>query len=705
MTRISSRSLVGLGLGVLLAACTAAPPRVSTPPRVESEGPAAHDGRDHDPRGHDEVTLAFAGDVHFQIQVAALLDDPRGLGPISRVLSDADVTMVNLESAITQQDTWDPKDLERPADRYWFRAPARALDVLADAGVDVVTVANNHGADLGEPGLQDTLRAAGNAPLAVVGLGRDRAAAFTPYQVHVHGTDLAFLAADASELESSSPVWTAGPRTPGLAAAREARPRVLLEAVRRASEDTDVVVVYLHWGREDRACPTAMQRTAARALAAAGADVIVGSHAHVLLGSGWQEDTYVNYGLGNFVWYTGARPDTGVLRLRLVDGKVTSDRWTPARIGPLGGRPLPLSGREARRAGDRWRAGRGCAGLASGPDSPAATPFRASVQRVTPLLRARMRSSLRAGCPVAARDLRHLRVTYVGFDGRSRVGELVVGAAYAHDVVTVFRKLYEAHWPIRRMRLVDAYGGDDQRSMAADNTSGFNCRRVDGSRHWSDHAFGAAIDVDPVENPYVTGATVAPPGSRRFASIDRSAGAPVPQGTITVDDVVVRAFAAIGWKWGGSWTDPDFQHFFAAGRRLESHALCSRSRSSATKSATAWMTEGSRRILRWPRPSVVTSRAPTTRAKSATSAYAVWRSPRSVTTSVGRGSNWAAWTRASNSDTGRPIHSSSERSKARRTRGPNPKACWNWASSDSLSTIGAMNTSRSVPSQPNRRAR
>jgi hypothetical protein len=564
MTRISSRTLAVLGLGLLVVASTSAPPRVTSSPSVEVQGPAAGIGRDENLH-HSEVTLAFAGDVHFQIQVAALLDDPRGLGPISRALSDADVTMLNLESAITERGSWDPKSLERPEDRYWFRAPARALDVLADAGVDVVTVANNHGADLGTVGLQDTLLAARNAPLAVIGVGQDRAHAFAPYRVRVHGTDLAFLAADASPLESTSPTWSAGRRTPGLAAAREPRPQTLLRAVRRADRDADVVVVYLHWGRDMQACPTSSQRITARALADAGADVIVGSHAHVPLGSGWQQDTYVNYGLGNFVWYTDSSPDTGVLRLRLVDGQVASDRWTPARIGPLGGSPRPLSGDARRRALADWEVRRCCAGLDSRPSTGQAR-FSASVQSLTPSLRERMRTSHRAGCPVPWRELRYLRLSYVGFDGLSHTGELVVAAAYARDVVGVFHELYDARWPIRRMRLVDAYGGDDDRSMVADNTSGFNCRRVNGSKEWSAHALGAAIDLNPVQNPYLTGSAVAPLAGRRFAELDRSAGARVPEGTIRSGDVVVRAFAAIGWTWGGSWAEPDFQHFSAGPR-------------------------------------------------------------------------------------------------------------------------------------------
>ena len=575
MTRMSSRSLLGLGLGLLVVACTTSPrttsSRTTSSPSTEAQRPLAHIGRANQQRHHD-VTIAFAGDVHFQIQVAALLDDPRGLGPISRALSDADITMVNLESAITERDSWDPKSLERPEDRYWFRAPPRALDVLADAGVDVVTVANNHGADLGASGLQDTLRAARVAPLAVVGVGGDRAEAFTPYRVRVRGTDLAFLGADASPLESSSSVWTAGPRTAGLAAAREPRPRTLLRAVAQASREADVVVVYVHWGRDMQPCPTSRQRTTAAALASAGADVIVGSHAHVLLGSGWQQDTYVNYGLGNFVWYHDHPSDTGVLRLRLKGGRVVSDRLTPARIGPLGGSPRPLTGVARHRAIADWQVRRGCAGLASTPMRSGAATFHATVERVTPFLRGRMRTSHHAGCPVPWRELRYLQLDYVGFDDRAHVGELVVAEPYARDVVGVFRRLYDARWPIRRMRLVDAYGGDDEASMGADNTSGYNCRRVTGTPRWSDHAFGAAIDLNPAENPYLTGSSVAPRGSRRFATLERSAGSAVPAGTITSGDVVVRAFAAIGWEWGGSWKQPDFQHFSVSSRTAQEHA-------------------------------------------------------------------------------------------------------------------------------------
>jgi hypothetical protein len=230
-----------------------------------------------------DVTLAFAGDIHFQLHLAALLERPqRALGPIARVLADADLTMVNLESAITHRGTPEPKEREVPDSRYYFRTRPAALDVLAAAGVDVVTMANNHGADYGPVGVADTLAGIRTSPVAVVGIGRNRRAAFTPYRVTIRGTDFALIGANGSMREGASSVWAAGPTNPGLAAAHADRPRALLGAVRAASRQDDIVIIYLHWGAELQGCPTHWQRTTARALAEAGADIIVGSHDEVV---------------------------------------------------------------------------------------------------------------------------------------------------------------------------------------------------------------------------------------------------------------------------------------------------------------------------------------------------------------------------------------------------------------------------------------
>lgn len=154
-----------------------------------------------------------------------------------------------------------------------------------------------------------------------------------------------------------------------------------------------------------------------------------------------------------------------------------------------------------------------------------------------------------------------MTVTYVGFDGDAHRGRLIVHRRWARDVLEVFARLYHHAFAIRRVRLVDRYGADDRASMRADNTSAFNCRFVAGTSTWSQHAFGAAIDVNPVENPYVSGDHVSPRRGRRYLDRDD-----VRPGMIVRRDVVWRAFRSIGWSWGGDWTGAkDYQHFSATG--------------------------------------------------------------------------------------------------------------------------------------------
>jgi D-alanyl-D-alanine carboxypeptidase-like protein len=173
-----------------------------------------------------------------------------------------------------------------------------------------------------------------------------------------------------------------------------------------------------------------------------------------------------------------------------------------------------------------------------------------------------LRHSYRAGCPVGPAELRTVRLTYWGFDGRRHAGRLVVHRRVTSDVVRVFRRLYETRFPIRRVVPVSRYRGSDDASMAADNTSAFNCRFVSGTSRWSTHAYGLAIDVNPVENPYVFSGTARPPAGRRYL-----ARAPYRPGMAVEGGVLVRAFESVGWKWGGRWRgSPDYQHFSTTGR-------------------------------------------------------------------------------------------------------------------------------------------
>jgi hypothetical protein len=187
-------------------------------------------------------------------------------------------------------------------------------------------------------------------------------------------------------------------------------------------------------------------------------------------------------------------------------------------------------------------------------------PFAHSVSPVT---RAELPHSWRSGCPVAPSALRRVRLSHWGFDGRVHTGALVVNESAVRDVVVVFRRLYGARFPVRRMRPIDAYGGDDERSLAADNTAAFNCRYAvgPGPRRWSTHAYGLAIDVNPVENPYLESGRVHPRAGRAY--LNRSRFRP---GMAVRGRALVRAFAAVGWQWGGRWRGtPDYQHFSSTG--------------------------------------------------------------------------------------------------------------------------------------------
>lgn len=292
------------------------------------EAPAATPTATGAPAPRSTAVLAFAGDVHFEGAAAAGITD--GLGSAFSVLAAADAAVVNLETAITARGEPAPKE-------YTFRAPPQALSALREAGVDAVSLANNHGMDYGATGLTDTLAAGREAGLAIIGAGADAAAAFAPWRATLNGIDVAVLAATDVLDTSTIDDWTAGPDSAGLASAKD--PQRLLGAVREQARQADVVAVMLHWGVERTVCPTDDQQELAALLAAAGADVVVGSHAHVLQPDATVGDAYVHYGLGNFVWYSsgGAGARTGVVTVTVDHDGVVATRWHPATI--TDGRP------------------------------------------------------------------------------------------------------------------------------------------------------------------------------------------------------------------------------------------------------------------------------------------------------------------------------------------------------------------------------
>ena len=204
-------------------------------------------------------------------------------------------------------------------------------------------------------------------------------------------------------------------------------------------------------------------------------------------------------------------------------------------------------------------------GIPAAPVHAATRPdYTATIERLPRGIRAWMNGvSWRPGCPVPLRDLRLIRLRYWGFDRQAHRGRLVVHADVARKVVRIFRRLYLASFPIRQMRLVDYYGADDRTSMEHDNTSAFNCRwRAGQPGVWSQHAYGRAIDVNPVENPYVWSGGVSPSNGAPF--VNRSNRR---RGMIFHGDAVWWAFRYQSWEWGGDWIDvKDYQHFSRNGR-------------------------------------------------------------------------------------------------------------------------------------------
>jgi poly-gamma-glutamate capsule biosynthesis protein CapA/YwtB (metallophosphatase superfamily) len=303
------------------------------------------------------ATLAFAGDVNFARRTARLLDDPAtAFGPVSSVLRSADLTALNLETAVTSRGVPQPKT-------YHFRTTAAAFTALRGAGVDLVTMANNHVLDYGQAGLADTLAAARAARFPYIGIGVNAAAAWAPYVTAIHGIKIAIIGvSQVAELASS---WVATRTRPGEANAINLA--ATLAAVRAARRLAPVVIVFMHWGTEGQTCPDANQLSLAPRLAAAGATIIIGAHAHVLQGSGWLGRTFVAYGMGNFLWWEHSySTSTGILELTLHRRAPLTARFIPAVVSAAG-RPVVLRGAKARQAAASYARLRSCTGLRSRP--------------------------------------------------------------------------------------------------------------------------------------------------------------------------------------------------------------------------------------------------------------------------------------------------------------------------------------------------
>ena len=280
-------------------------------------------------------TLLAGGDVLLD------LTEPEGVDPFTKVepsLSSADVAIVNLEMAITERG--EPYDKE-----FVFRAPGSAALTLAGAGVDVVSLANNHILDFGSVGLEDTISVLDEVGILRPGAGANNAEAYAP-RVLVLDNEIRVAFVSASAIIPGG--FSAGAERPGIADAKWAIPRVLA-AVRAAASGNDVVVVSIHWGVERATCPSQDQRGLAQQLIEAGANLILGHHPHVLQPIETFDRTVIAYSLGNFAWHPryGITGDTGVLEI-FFDGPIVEGyQFHPHILDYLGG-AMPVD------SGDRY---------------------------------------------------------------------------------------------------------------------------------------------------------------------------------------------------------------------------------------------------------------------------------------------------------------------------------------------------------------
>jgi poly-gamma-glutamate capsule biosynthesis protein CapA/YwtB (metallophosphatase superfamily) len=347
----------------------------TTPPTKHHEASAHESFPAHSPLNPDwkgsgkPVTLAFGGDVHFEAAVGSRLtaDPATALGnTVSELLGGSQLRMVNLESALTNGTCPQPQSKQ-----YIFYAPPTALTALRNATVTVVSQANDHALDCGQTGLAQGLAVAKNVNFPMVGVGADAAQAFAPYRTTIGGQRIAIIAATQTIAANLTSTWTATSSQGGVASALN--PTQLIRAVQTARRTSDTVVVYLNWGTETVACPDPQQEPLTQQLVKAGADIVVGTGAHVLLGAGYLGNAYIDYGLGNLAFYDNTAPETnsGVLLITVKGRHVLGSTFRPATI--VNGLPQPLTGTPAATAIQSWLEARSCTNLSATPTSSQAT--------------------------------------------------------------------------------------------------------------------------------------------------------------------------------------------------------------------------------------------------------------------------------------------------------------------------------------------
>jgi poly-gamma-glutamate capsule biosynthesis protein CapA/YwtB (metallophosphatase superfamily) len=287
---------------------------------------------------HTTITMGFVGDIMLGGKVADLLEENGFDYPyrlMKPYIENSDIMVGNMESPVTERGIPQEKS-------YVFRTSPEALPAMAQAGFDLMTLGNNHMLDYGIIGLKDTLKEMNNAGILTVGAGLTSEEAYRPEIINKNGIRVAFVGASRVIPE---PSWAAGKNKPGVAVTYDPKP--VLTSIAKADREADLVVVLVHWGEEQSEIPNEDQRRLAYHYIDAGADLVIGSHPHVLQGVEWYKGKAIAYSLGNFIFSTSMNANTwnsGLLQATCDSSGQCSLRWIP--VFTKWAQPRPLNPEE-----------------------------------------------------------------------------------------------------------------------------------------------------------------------------------------------------------------------------------------------------------------------------------------------------------------------------------------------------------------------
>jgi poly-gamma-glutamate capsule biosynthesis protein CapA/YwtB (metallophosphatase superfamily) len=312
------------------------------PPILEGEASGGAINASSEPAEKPVARLGFVGDILLNGTIGDLIEAEGPLAPwegVRELLSSADITCGNLECAVGTTGT------PIPGKTWTFRAEPATLQGLADSGLDVVSLANNHTLDFGEECLLETVDLVRAAGLGTIGAGADEAAAREPFIREVNGVKVGIL---ATAVTVPTPDWAAKPDKPGIAVDYPGWFPGIVASIQDLSQRVDVVVVYVHWGDERTPAPVQWIERVHTAMRDAGAHAIIGSHPHVLHGVRYDGSTVTAYSLGNFVFSTNPEyPDCqigAILNLTVSKGKIEAVELVPTKI--VWGKTYPMEGEE-----------------------------------------------------------------------------------------------------------------------------------------------------------------------------------------------------------------------------------------------------------------------------------------------------------------------------------------------------------------------